>query len=943
MNLKITAKITLLVVLLVIVALTIGVFGINNLKKVEASVETMYKDRVIPLRQLEKISNAYAVEIIDVSHKYEKGIIGQQQALSMLDEATKIVSINWDEYMSTELTEKEQVLANEAIELRKISKETYLKLVSLVSKPNDSLVRAELHTFNTNELYSSIDPYTEKITELIDLQLDVSEEIHVNANNTYSNTRTLTIIILVIGILLGALVAILIILNIRKIIIDMNKEVNVLVKEAVNGNLTARGDTSKIDAEFRSIVEGFNNTLDAVIEPLNTAAKYVDRIAKGDMPPKITDDYNGDFNKIKNNLNLCIGSLASLIGEMNHMSEQHDLGDIDVNIDVDKFEGVYKEMAEGLNNMVSGHIEMNRKAMTCFEKFGKGNFDATIEKFPGKKAFINDAIERLRTNIKAFNAEMEDTTKAAIKGQYNFRAEHTLYEGSFGNMVNGLNRIIDSFDKQLDAIAAPVMIVDKEYNIQYMNNFGAKLIKADKKGLVGSKCYNQFKTGDCNTANCALSKAMTTGQVATSETVAKPDDRAYDISYVGAPIRDISGQIIGAVEVVTDQTAQKKALRISEKLNAFQKGEIEKLSKMIEGISIGDLNYEYEVAEHDDDTKSAAKDFAMIGKALAKLKESTLDIISYAKKIADGDLTVSIKKRSANDELLISLTEMIFALNNIVNEVNIAANYVATGSNQMSESANTIASGANEQAASAEEISSSFEEMLSMVQNNLNNAKTTEGNAKKAAENIKVSNESVYETVEAMKTIADKISIISDIAEKTDLLAINAAIEAARAGEHGEGFAVVAAEVRKLAEQSQQAAIEIDSVSKNSVNIAEQSGKKLADIVPSIEKTAELVKEIVLASEEQEIGIRQVNNAMTQLSDVTQQNTSSAEELSSGSEELASQAEQLKEAMNFFTIKGENYGRTGIRSKRNVLKKFSETGKKVRLEEETSDIDFENF
>jgi methyl-accepting chemotaxis protein len=1034
MNLKISTKITSLVALLVAVSIIIGAYALIGLSKVQEDISTMYKDRVVPLNQLKHISDAYAVQIVDVSNKFEKGIIGQQQALSMLTEATGIATKYWNEYLATELTQEEERLANEATELRKTSKQAYEKLVSIVSKPQDSTAKAELTEFNTNELYASIDPFTAKINELIDLQLKVAGDLHKNSEEVNSNTRLVTILILVIGVLFGVFIAFLIISNIRKILNTINSEVNILVKEAVDGKLAVRGDASKIDPEFRSIIqgfnktldavieplnvaaeyidrigkgnippkitdqyngdfneiknnlnlcidsinlliedanmlvhdavdgklasradtsrhegdyqkiiEGFNNTLDAVIGPLNVAAEYVDRIAKGDIPPKITDAYNGDFNEIKNNLNMCIDALAGLVAEMNNMSNQHDLGDIDVKIESSKFHGAYRMMAEGLNNMVFGHISVNKKAMACFEEFGRGNFDASVEKFPGKKAFINETIERLRTNIKAFNAEMEDTTNAAIKGQYNFRADYTLYEGSYGDMVNGLNRIIDSFDKQLDAIAAPIMIIDKEFNIQYMNEFGSKLVKADKKDLVGSKCYNQFKTGDCNTANCALAKAITTGQVAISETVAKPDDKEYDISYIGAPIKNKNNQIIGAMEIVTDQTEQKKALRTSEKLNAFQKVEVEKMSKMIEGLSIGDLSYDYKVADYDDDTKNAANDFALIGKAMARLKESTLNIISSAKKIANGDLTVSIEKRSENDELLVSLSEMIAALNTIVNEVNIAADYVATGSNQMSESANSIASGANEQAASAEEVSSSFEEMLSMVQNNLNNAKTTEGNARKAADDIKISNESVYKTVEAMKTIAEKITIISDIAEKTDLLAINAAIEAARAGEHGEGFAVVAAEVRKLAEQSQQAAIEIDSVSKSSVSIAEQSGKQLAEIVPSIEKTAELVKEIVLASEEQEIGIRQVNNAMAQLSDVTQQNTSSAEELSSGSEELASQAEQLREVMRFFTVDdGSNITKAVKQSQKKFILKSKGNSSGINLEE-TTDIDFENF
>jgi len=330
-----------------------------------------------------------------------------------------------------------------------------------------------------------------------------------------------------------------------------------------------------------------------------------------------------------------------------------------------------------------------------------------------------------------------------------------------------------------------------------------------------------------------------------------------------------------------------------------------------------------------------------LSETLAEMIVWLRSMVHVIKDIANGDLTVDINKKSEKDELSETLAEMIVSLHSIVNEANIAADYVATGSNQMSESSNSIASGANQQAASAEEISSSFEQMLANIQNNLNNAKTTETSARTAAENIKTSNKSVFETVEAMKMIAEKITIISDIAEKTDLLAINAAIEAARAGVHGEGFAVVAAEVRKLAEQSQQAAIEINTVSKNSVSIAEQSGKQLAEIVPDIEKTAELVRDIVLSSEEQEIGISQVNNAMSQLSNVTQQNTADAEELSAGSEELASQAEQLKEAMGFFTLEKELRGKVTkiVTGRKNSKPKKN----KLNLKDEVAETDFENF
>ena len=364
---------------------------------------------------------------------------------------------------------------------------------------------------------------------------------------------------------------------------------------------------------------------------------------------------------------------------------------------------------------------------------------------------------------------------------------------------------------------------------------------------------------------------------------------------------------------------------------------IQEGNRVLELISKGNISQRVEL--------NLLGDHKAMQDAVNGVQQWLREMVDIIAQIAEGDLSVKINMLSNEDELSETLQQMTLSLQSVVNEVNVASDYVAAGSNQMSESANSIASGANQQAASAEEVSSSFEQMLANVQNNLNNAKTTEASARSAAENIKMSNKSVFETVEAMKTIAEKITIISDIAEKTDLLAINAAIEAARAGEHGEGFAVVAAEVRKLAEQSQRAAIEINTVSKSSVGIAEQSGKQLAEIVPDIEKTAELVRDIVLASEEQEIGISQVNNAMTQLSDVIQQNTANAEELSSGSEELASQAEQMKEAMEFFTLSDEVNKSQRKKPAKVINTKEKPKAKKTRinLKSETSEEEFEGF
>jgi methyl-accepting chemotaxis protein len=191
----------------------------------------------------------------------------------------------------------------------------------------------------------------------------------------------------------------------------------------------------------------------------------------------------------------------------------------------------------------------------------------------------------------------------------------------------------------------------------------------------------------------------------------------------------------------------------------------------------------------------------------------------------------------------------------------------------------------------------------------------TEKIALKAADDAREGGKAVNETVSAMKDIASKISIIEEIARQTNLLALNAAIEAARAGEHGKGFAVVAAEVRKLAERSQDAAGDINQLSTTSVEVAEKAGEMLTQIVPDIQKTADLVQEISAASNEMNSGAEQINRAIQQLDQIIQQNAGSAEELASTSEELSGQAEQLKDSVEFFKV-GDGKGSKTFGSKK---------------------------
>lgn len=276
------------------------------------------------------------------------------------------------------------------------------------------------------------------------------------------------------------------------------------------------------------------------------------------------------------------------------------------------------------------------------------------------------------------------------------------------------------------------------------------------------------------------------------------------------------------------------------------------------------------------------------------------------RQIAAGNLTVDVETNENNKgSLLFVMREMVLKLNHIIGEVRSSSDALASASEQVSATSQSLSQAASEQSASVEETSASMEEISASIAQNTESSKVTDSISTKAAKDVEHGGQSVKETVQAMKQIAGKISIIDDIAYQTNLLALNAAIEAARAGEHGKGFAVVAAEVRKLAERSQIAAQEIGQVATNSVALAEQAGQLFEQLVPDIRRTSDLVQEITAASQEQSAGVSQINIAMSQLNQITQQNASASEELAATAEEMTSQASQLMDLINYFRVNQE--------------------------------------
>lgn len=498
------------------------------------------------------------------------------------------------------------------------------------------------------------------------------------------------------------------------------------------------------------------------------------------------------------------------------------------------------EVSQIARNIASGNLN---DSITSDAKDEIGNLVRSFQE-------IKQTINMFLTNISIMSKEQK-------AGDIEARCSSNGLEGAYANLADGVN---DS----LDLITLPIIESIGLMNEYSQGNFNIQMRALPGKQVILSDAINKIRINVLALINDAdmLSQAAIEGKLSMRSEISK---------HQGGFRKIVEG--------------------INNTLDAVI-GPLNKAAVYIDRISKGDMpeiiNDQY------------AGDFNTIKENLNTLINSLNLIIEKSKLIANGDLTVSMEKRSNNDELMEALNNLVKSNAYTINEFKIAVDNIVLAGQQLQSVSQQISQGSTEQAASTEEVSSSMEQMVSNINQNADNAKQTEKIAILASGDIIEGNKAVAVTVDAMKQIADKITIIGQIAEKTDLLAINAAIEAARAGEQGKGFAVVAAEVRKLAENSQASAKEINDLSRSSVKIADESGQLLTKIVPDIKQTALLVQEIAAASMEMNSGAMQVNNALSQLNSVTQQNAAAAEEMSASTEELARQSEQLQDLIGFY-------------------------------------------
>jgi len=601
------------------------------------------------------------------------------------------------------------------------------------------------------------------------------------------------------------------------------------------------------------------------------------QIAKGELSVDLkladADNFTGNvkiqFTQINDNLVAVVGAIRALTAESSALVSSAVAGQLDARAEVSKHNGEFGQIAGGINKMLDAILLPIGEGNRILAQISSGKVDELItQTYQGDHEKMKLAVNNVAIVLQGLQREVGRLDEASREGQLSERGKPEQFQGAYAEIIRGVNTM-------LDAILLPI-------------GEGNRILAQISAGKV-DELITQIYKGDHEKMKLAINNvAKVLGllhvgflRMAESAKAGKLADRGRSELFQGA-----YSEIVLGVNSIMDNII----------------GPLNISAEYVDRISKGDNPPPI--------TDTYNGDFNLIKNNLNALVTAMNEITTAAEEISNGNLTVTVRERSPKDKLMQALASMVAGLTQTVSDIRVIAGEVSAASQGISTASIQVSKGASSQAAAAEEASSSMEEMVSNIKQNADNAQQTEKIANKSAKDAQESGKSVLEAVAAMKEIANKISIIEEIARQTNLLALNAAIEAARAGEHGKGFAVVAAEVRKLAERSQKAAGEINQLSANTLKVSEKSGEMLDKLVPDIQRTAELVQEITAASKEQDTGAEQINKALQQLEQVIQQNASASEEMASTTEELTGQSDQLVSALSFFHTGDEDGGRS---------------------------------
>ena len=643
--------------------------------------------------------------------------------------------------------------------------------------------------------------------------------------------RNAMILMTIVAMGLLFLIVLMISKNIKGIINKIIKETDKLIQAVLDGNLAIRGDAEGLELEFQPVVNGFNKLLDTVIAPLNVSAEYIDRIAKGDIPPKITEEYKGDFNEIKNNLNLCIDTLQAMKNELGTTIKKQTAGQLDARCDTSLLYGFYAKLMEEMNESLDVLSDPILETINILQQYAAGDLSYEMKDLPGEQLALTHSVNGIRNNLKALISEFNGLVREAVKGNLAVRGDISKFDGDYALMIKGVNETLESLLNPLQLLITDINILTKEavngnltirtdvskhtgefYKVtEGINrtldaiinplNLSAQCIDRISKGDLPDKITEDYK-GDFNLIKNNINTCIDTlnSMQTDAHTMCKagldgklnvridPSRHQGIFFLITKGLNDIMDSVASPLTMAADYIDKIAQGITPDKITASYNGDYnnikDNLNKCIDAIStlVSEVGVVLDAARDGNLNKrtNSEKTHGAYRKVLEGINE-TLDgfiepvnqLVDNLNHMADGDLAVKMQGEYKGDYAIMkdNFNKAMLEFGEAIAHVVISTEQVVEGSQQISDSSQSLSQGATEQASSIEEISSSMTQLGAQIKMNAENATQANYLTLEARKSAEAGNSQMQEMVMAMSDISESSKNISKIIRVIDDIA----------------------------------------------------------------------------------------------------------------------------------------------------------------------------